>query len=72
VIFKLKKDEISQVIETPMGYHIFRIEERKEQYTKKFEEVREQIYGMLFQQKSIERFQEWMKDLKRNAYISLH
>lgn len=71
VIFKLKKDEVSQVIETPMGYHIFRLEERKEQYAKKFEEVRDQIYGMLFQQKSIERFQEWMKDLKRNAYISL-
>lgn len=72
VIFNLKKGEISKVVESPMGYHLFRIEEKQEKYHKTLAESREQIFGILYQKKSQERFQEWLKDLKRNAYISLH
>jgi peptidyl-prolyl cis-trans isomerase SurA len=71
VLFSLKEGEVSQVIESPLGYHLFRVEEKKEKFKKSFEEAREDIYGMLYQQKSQERFQEWMKELKRNAYISI-
>ncbi len=70
-IFKLKQGEISQVIESPMGYHLFRAEERKEKFRKTLEESREEIFSILFRQKFEEHFQEWMKELKRNAYISV-
>lgn len=72
VIFNLKRGEISKVVESPMGYHLFRIEEKQEKFQKTLAESRDEIFGILYQKKSQERFQEWMKDLKRNAYISLH
>lgn len=71
VIFKLKTGEISDVIETEMGYHLFRVEESKEPYKKNLEEVRDEIYGKIFSLKAQQRFQEWTQELKRNAYISI-
>lgn len=71
VIFKLQMGEMSEIIESPMGYHLFRMEEKRKKYKKNFPEVREQIYDKLFRQKSQERFQEWMKELRRDAYISV-
>ena len=71
VIFKLKTGEISSVIETEMGYHLFRVEETHQPFKKSLEEVRDQIYGKLFSDKAQERFREWTQELKRNAYISI-
>ena len=71
VIFKLNLSEISGVIETEMGYHLFRVEEIKKAFKQNIEEVRNQIYGKIFSIKAQERFQEWTQELKRNAYISI-
>jgi len=70
-IFKMKLGEISDFIETPMGYHIFRLEEKHEGHQRGFEEVREEIFAHLFRKKAQERFHEWMLELKRDAYISI-
>lgn len=71
VIFSLKPGQMSDIIETPMGYHLFRLEEKKEKYRKTLEEARPEILDKLYRQKSAKRFQEWMETLKRNAYISI-
>lgn len=71
IIFKMKKGEVSEVIETPMGYHVFRVEELREREKKTFEEAREDIYQKIFRDKSIKRFHEWMTELKRGAYVSI-
>ena len=71
LIFKLPKGEISQIIETPMGYHFFRVEEKKSSDKKNLEDAREEIHSMLYNQKARQRFQEWTEQLKRNAYISV-
>ncbi len=71
IIFGLKKGQMSEVIETPMGYHVFRIEEKKDKYKKSFNEAREIIYARIFREKSMKRFQEWLVELKRNAYVSI-
>lgn len=71
VIFKLKLGEISEIIETPMGYHLFRVEEREQGSQKKLEEVRDQILDELYRRKSEDRFYDWMQDLKKNSYISI-
>ncbi|MDP3921512.1 MAG: peptidyl-prolyl cis-trans isomerase [Candidatus Omnitrophota bacterium] len=70
-IFKMKQGEISDFIETPMGYHMFRLEEKHEGHQRDLEEVRDEIFAHLFRQKAQERFQEWMLELKRGAYISI-
>lgn len=71
IIFKLKPGDVSEIIETPMGYHLFRVEERREGKKKTLEEAREEIFGNLYHEKARKRFAEWMEDLKRNAYISI-
>ncbi len=71
VIFALKAGEMSEVIETPMGYHLFRMEEREQEQKRSLEEARENIYARIFRQKSLERFRDWMDQLKRSAYISI-
>lgn len=45
--FKLKKDEISDLVRTPFGLHIIKVEDVKEAKTKTLEEARGQILSML-------------------------
>lgn len=71
IIFKLKVGETSEIIETSMGYHFFRVEEQQAGRKPTYDEVREGIYGYLFKKKSDKRFQEWMEELKSKAYISI-
>ena len=71
VVFKLKKGEISQVVETPLGYHLFRLEDLKENRKRTIQEAREEIFAKVFQEKARKRFGEWTSELKRNAYISI-
>ena len=70
-IFKIKPGEVSEIIETPMGYHIFRLEEKQAGKKRTLEEAREEIVGKLFREKAAERFRQWTEELKRNAYISI-
>ncbi len=70
-IFKTQVGKFTNIVETPLGYHVFRIEEREIGKKRNFEEVRDQIQMYLFREKSNLRFQEWAQELKRNAYISI-
>jgi peptidyl-prolyl cis-trans isomerase SurA len=71
VIFKTPVGKITGVVETPIGYHIFRIEAKEPEKVRTFEEVKDQIAGYLFQEKSNVRFREWMEEVKKAAYISI-
>ena len=62
---------ISDVIESPEGFHIVRVEDKKPKQFRPFEEGRQEIQGLVFQQKSEDMFQAWLADLKNKAYIEI-
>jgi len=69
--FTLKPGEISNIISTNKGYCIIRVLERSEEKTKKIDEVHEAITNYLFQQKMEDKLQEWLQELRTNAYIDI-
>ena len=71
VIFKTPVGGLTGVVETPIGYHIFRIEAKEAEKVRTFEDVKDQISGYLFQEKSNVRFRDWMEEVKKAAYISI-
>ncbi len=71
VIFKTSVGQLTGIVETPIGYHIFRIEAKEPEKIKTFEEAKDPIGGYLFRQKSDERFRDWMEEIKKAAYISI-
>lgn len=62
---------ISDVVESPEGFHIVRLEDKKPKQFRPFEEVRQEIQSLVFQQKSEDLFQTWLADLKNKAYIEI-
>lgn len=61
----------SDMIETPDGFHIVRLEDKKPKQFRPYEQVRNEIQGLVFQQKSEDAFQSWLANLKNKAYIEI-
>jgi parvulin-like peptidyl-prolyl isomerase len=62
---------ISDVIETSEGFHIMRLEDKKPKQFRPYEQVRNEIQGLVFQQKSEDAYQSWLTSLKNKAYIEI-
>ncbi len=69
--FKLKVGEISDLVNSPMGFHILRVLERKGGEPKPFAEVQNKIRDEMIQVEAEKKYNEWMKDLKSKAYIQI-
>jgi parvulin-like peptidyl-prolyl isomerase len=62
---------ISDVIESPEGLHIVRLDDRKPKQFRPYEEVRQEIQALVYQQKSEDMFQAWLAHLKNKSYIEI-
>jgi len=71
IVFALNLNDVSPLIESDIGYHIFKVEERQAGKKSSLEEARQFIHDVIFREKSQKRFGEWMKELKSKAYISI-
>ena len=67
----LTPGETSEPIASPVGMHIIRVDEQKAAQYRPFEEVREDIRNAVFQIKSEDAYQAWIKDLKDQSYIEV-
>ena len=71
-IFKLKGNQISEVIHTPRGYHIFKVIDKKAVRKMGFEESSKVIQGRLLHEAQDKVFQEWLVKLKNKADIKIN
>lgn len=63
--------QFSEVIDTPQGFHILRLDELNPGQVPDFESVKEQISQKLIEQKREEALGSWMEELKKNAHIEI-
>ena len=70
-IISLKPGEISELVATPIGFHIIKLEARVAGTNKPFESVKADIEEILYRKKSEERFSQWVKDLRGKATIEV-
>jgi parvulin-like peptidyl-prolyl isomerase len=71
VAFSLKKDEISKVIESPVGLHIIQAVDRRGAGIKPIESVREEIKAKLEEEKTDKKYEEWIKELRKKSLIEI-
>lgn len=72
VAFTLKPGEISEVIDTPIGFYLVKLEETKAAHVRPLAEVRDEIEKVLQQQERDRLHREWIDRLKRKAFIRLN
>jgi len=70
-IMALKPGEVSELISTPLGLHLIKLEERIPGKLKPFESVKNEIEEQLYRKKSDERFSQWAKELRTKASIDI-
>jgi len=68
-LLPLKAGEVGELVVTPSGLHIVKLEERSSGKIKSFETVKSDIKELLYRQKQDERFASWMKELRTKASI---
>jgi len=71
VIFAMKEGDISDVIRTPNGLHIVKVETFSKGSERPFPETKAEIERRLLQEKMEKRFQDWTNELKDRAFIEI-
>jgi parvulin-like peptidyl-prolyl isomerase len=71
-VFNMEVGAISEVIKSPYGYHIFKLEEKTEPRQIPFEEAKFGILQKLGQKKGEKRYEKWFKELKGKAKVKIN
>lgn len=69
--FKLKENELSPVIESPIGFHILKVVDRRGKGVKSLAVVREEIKEEITNEKMEKKLQDWILDLRKKSYVEV-
>lgn len=70
VTFELNAGDLSGVIKTGLGYHIFKVEEKRPERVKEPSEVKDEIEKVIFAEKGKKQYDSWIEQLKKDSFIS--
>ena len=70
-LLPLKPGEIGELVATPSGLHIVKLEERTTGRIKPFETVKAEIEDQLYRSRQDERFNQWLRELRAKASIEI-
>jgi parvulin-like peptidyl-prolyl isomerase len=69
--FKLGINEVSDVVESPVGLHIIKLVDRRGAGIKPLEAVREEIQAGIENEKLGKKYEEWMEELRKKSHIEI-
>ncbi len=69
-IFALNPGEVSGIVQSSLGYHIFKVEEKEAPKTLSLPEVRREVEQLVYKSKVDVKIKGWLEGLKKNAYIA--
>lgn len=70
-IVAMKPGDVSELVYTPVGFHIIKLEERIGGKLKPFEGLKNDIGEDIYKKKSEERFSQWAKELRAKATVQI-
>lgn len=71
VVFGLRQEQISDLVETDNGIFIFKLKGEIPAQVAELKEVKSQIYDLLYRKKFQERFERWLGKLQQKAYVEI-
>ncbi len=71
VVYSLKDNECSKIVESPVGYHIFKVELIKPEKIQEFEEVQDDIYKKLYREETTRLKKQYINSLKQHVFIKV-
>lgn len=67
----LEVGQVSETLENPAGFNVFKLTDRKPERPYQLEEIRQQLPDVVGQMKFKERYDEWVKGLRAKAVIEI-
>lgn len=71
ILLKLQPGEVSDVVQTPIGFQIIKLVDWEKNAVKKFEDVKDEIYRKLLTEEINRRYVAWSKQLRDSSYIKI-
>jgi parvulin-like peptidyl-prolyl isomerase len=70
--FELQVGQTSDIVQSPNGFHIIKVEGRKPGYVRPFEEVEKDIAKELIEERAAKMNKQYLDDLMKNAVIKIY
>ncbi|MCB9757719.1 MAG: peptidyl-prolyl cis-trans isomerase [Candidatus Omnitrophica bacterium] len=71
IVFNLSVNETSPVCEVDNGYYIFRLIGHAKEELSSLDEVKDSITNKIFETKFLEKFDQWLNKLKKEAFVDI-
>ena len=72
ILFKLKLKEISKVVASPYGYHVFKVVEEFKPSKMKYAEAKDRIFNRMFNEELEKKFKEWIEEIRKKADVVIY
>lgn len=71
VVFNLREGEVSPLVRTPIGFHIFKVQERQEGRLRPFDRVRPEIEEIVISEKREHLRRKWLDALWDRSFVEI-